>query len=109
MVEEKEKQIMLERLSLFDYLWETSPTVQKMREEYKMKGRQEGRQEGRLEGMKALQDVLVNLVRTKFPELADYAQQRVRQLGDLDRLNLLTQKMLTAPDVAAARWLLESE
>jgi hypothetical protein len=29
MVEEKEKQIMLERLSMFDYLWETSPTVKK--------------------------------------------------------------------------------
>jgi len=64
----------------------------------------EGRQEGELLG---LQRSLVNIVRAKYPDLAAFAQQQAGHLRKPDALDLLIQKVATAPNESTARWLLE--
>ncbi len=53
---------------MFDQSWEESPTIQRMREKYRVQGLQEGRQEGEL---LALLHMLVNVVRTRYPPEKD--------------------------------------
>jgi hypothetical protein len=78
---------------------------QKMREEYEMKGLEKGREKE----VKNLQDLLVRLVQTTFPELTDYAQQQARRFRTVEALNLLIPEIVAAPDAATVRRLLESE
>jgi hypothetical protein len=92
-----EKGKIQERVAMFDKLWEESPTVQKMREQYYEKGKVENSQ-----------SMLVDAVQIRFPDLTDFAQKQVRLCDDPSVLKLLFQKILTAPDVKTARWLLES-
>jgi len=101
-IELPEKIHIQERLSMFDQLWEESPTIQKMREEYRLKGRQEGIQEG----IQELQHVLVDVVQIKYPDLADLAQQQASHFDKPEALRLLIQQVLTAPNTDFVRWLL---
>jgi hypothetical protein len=96
-----EKEKIKERLNMFDQLWEESPMVQKMREQYRVKGLQEGE-------ILALQRSLVNIVRVRYPELAEFAQQQVSHFNKPDMLDQLMQKVVTAPNADTARSLLES-
>jgi hypothetical protein len=100
-VSDLEREQIKERLSMYDQLFEESPMIQKMREDYRMKGLQEGHLEG-------LQHSLVNVVRARYPDLAEFAQQRVGRFDKPDALDLLIQKVVTAPDANTIRWLLES-
>jgi flagellar biosynthesis/type III secretory pathway protein FliH len=94
---------------MFDQLWEESPMIQKMREQYRIQGLQEGRQKGLQEGeILALQKMLVTLIRAHYPTLADLAQQRATHFNKPDTLEHLIQNVVTAPNVDAARHLLES-
>lgn len=86
---------------MYDQLFEESPMIQKMRKDYRVKGLQEGHLEG-------LQHSLVNVVQARYPDLAEFAQQRVGRLDKPDALDLLIQKVVTAPDANTIRWLLES-
>jgi hypothetical protein len=94
-----------ERLNMFDQLWEESPTIQKMREEYRLKGRQEGLQEG----VQTLRQVLVDVVRPKYPDLVDLAQQQASHFDSPEALHLLIQQVLNAPNTDIVRWLLEQK
>ncbi len=78
---------------MFEYLFDESPTIQKIREQALMQG---------------LQRALVNVIRTKYPDLVGFAQQQASHFDTPDVLDLLTQQVLTAPDVSTARKLLES-
>jgi flagellar biosynthesis/type III secretory pathway protein FliH len=115
-----EKVKIKERLSMFDQLWEESPMIQKMREQYRMQyrqeGLQEGLQEGRLEGLQqglqlgrleGLQTLLVKSIQNKYPDLADFAQQQAKRLDKADTLELLIQQVISASNADAVRWLLE--
>jgi predicted transposase YdaD len=62
---------MQERLAMFDPLWEENPTIQKMRAESHMKGRQEGRQEERYRELQGLRHLLVSIVQPKYPVLLE--------------------------------------
>ena len=98
---------------MYDQLFEESPMIQKMREEYRMKGLQEGRQEGRREGiqqgeMLALRRMLVNFVRKSYPDLVELAQQQANRFNKPAMLELLIQQVMTAPNASTAHWLLES-
>jgi predicted transposase YdaD len=122
-IEPLEKTEISERLHMFDRIWDESPTIQKMREEYRVKGhkeghkeglqkglrkgRQEGLQKGRQEGIVALQHALVGIVRTKYPDLAELAQQQASHFDKPDALNLLIQEVAAAPNADTVRWLLE--
>jgi hypothetical protein len=109
-VPDLEKEKIEDMLNFFEELWETSPRVQRMREamreQYHMQGLQEGRQEGEL---LALQRILVNTIRARYPDLAEFAQQQASHLNKPDALELLIQKVMTAPDASTTRWLLEAD
>jgi hypothetical protein len=92
-----EKDKIKERLAMFDKLWEESPTVRKMRAQYHKEGE-----------AKALQRTLVDVVQVRFPDMIDFAQKQVKLCNKPNTLELLFQKMLTAPDATMARQLLES-
>jgi predicted transposase YdaD len=108
-IELPEKIHIQERLSMFDQLWEENPTIQKMREDYRMKGFQEGHQEGLQEGLQTLQDTLVDVVRAKYPDLVDLAQQQASRFDKIAVLRLMIHKLINAPNADVARWLLEPE
>ena len=99
---------------MFDKLWDESPMVQKMREQDRAKYYEEGINKGTAQGItqgevQALQRTLVSAVQIKFPDLTDFAQKQAKRYSDPVALELLFQKMLTAPDAKSARWLLESK
>jgi len=111
-----EKDKIKERLAMFDKLWEESPMVQKMREQFRAQFYEEGINKGIAQGttqgitqgkVQALQSNLIDVVQVRFPDLTDFAQQQAKLYHDPGALELLFHKMLTAPDVKTAQWLLE--
>jgi hypothetical protein len=111
-VPDVEKEKIEEMLDFFEELWETSPRVQRLREQmrqqYHVEGRQEGLEEGRQEGLKVLQDVLVNTVQARYPDLAELVRRQADHFDELDVLKLLIQQVMTAPSDDAVRKLLVS-
>jgi flagellar biosynthesis/type III secretory pathway protein FliH len=94
---------------MYDQLFEESPMIQKMREEYLSKGYQEGRQEGLQEGeMLALRRMLVNHVQKRYPDLVELAQQQAIRFNNPETLEMLFQQLINAPNASTAHWLLES-
>ena len=79
---------------MFDQLFEESPMIQKIREQSEMN---------------ALRRMLVNVVRVRYPDLAEFAQQQVSHFDKPDALELLIEQVVTAPDASTVRWLLESD
>ncbi len=113
-VSSPEKEQIEKRLSMYDQLWEDNPMVQKMREQDKAKWLQQGRQEGLQEGLQqglqqGLQRSLVNAVRIRFPDLAEFAQYQASHFDKPDVLESLIQQVVTAPDATAVLKLLRSE
>ncbi len=68
-------------------------------------GREIGHEEGLAEG---LQKALLTVVHSRFPPLGEIAQERVAQVTKPDKLDLLFKQMVTAPDEATARWVLDT-
>ena len=93
----QEKKKIRKELSMYDKLWEESPTVQKMRAESKAEG-----------AVEALQKAIVHVVKARFPELEELAQQQVIHLNNPAVLDVFVQHVSTAPDENMARWLLKS-
>lgn len=50
--------------------------------------------------------MLVSVVRARFPALTQLAQEQAVQINSPDTLDLLVQKIATAPDEDMVRWLL---
>src|SRR5712692_519506 len=92
-----EKEEILKELKMYDPLWEEHPKVKKIRAESRTEGE-----------IRALQRMLVNIVKARFPSLAELAQQEITKIDNPAVLNLLAQQISTAPDESVARWLLSS-
>jgi hypothetical protein len=106
-----EKAEIQKELKMYDPLWEDHPKVKKIRAESEEKGRVKGRAEGRTEGrtegeLRASQNILVNVVKARFPALAELARQKASQINKPDVLTYLIEQVSTAPDETVARWLL---
>lgn len=80
---------------MYDRLWEENPKVQKIRAESEAKGE-----------VQAMQKMLVSVVKARFPALTQLAQEQATQINSPDALDLLVQKIATAPDEHMVRWLL---
>ena len=80
---------------MFDHLWNESPMVQKMRDESKAQG-----------ALEEIQRMLVNIVKARFPSLADLAQQKAVQMSNIGAIELLVEQVATANDESIVRWLL---
>jgi|SRR5712692_4369244 len=92
-----EKEEILKELKVYDPLWEDHPKVKKIRAESRTEGE-----------IRASQRMLVNIVKARFPALAELAQQEVTQINNPDVLDFLAQKISIAPDESMVRWLLSS-
>jgi hypothetical protein len=112
-----EKNKIQERLAMFDKLWEESPRVQKMREQFHAQYYGEGIAKGMMRGIKqgmvqgeiqTLRRNVMNVVQVRFPDLTAFAQEQVKLFDNPGALDLLFQKILVAPDIKFARWLLDS-
>jgi len=95
-IEEKER--IEKRLSMFDQLFEESPMIQKLR--------QQSFEQGEIH---ALRRILVSVTRTRYPDLAEFAQQQASHFDNSGALELLVQQVATAPDAGTVRWLLASD
>ena len=68
-----------------------------------------GLEQGLVKGeLQASRRMLVNVVKVRFPALAELAQQRTAQINKPDALELLVQQISTAPDEQTAHWLLNA-
>jgi predicted transposase YdaD len=88
---------------MFDSLWDQSPIIRQMRAASKEEGKEEGKVEEKVE---ALQKTVVNIVKARFPLLADLAQQKATLLNDIEKLDNLIIQISTAPDETSIRLLL---
>jgi hypothetical protein len=104
-VNDVKKEQIKARLNMFEQLFEESPTIQKIREQYLVKGRQEGLQKGQL---LALQNLLVSNVQARYPELVALARISAARTDSLDALNLLVPQVINAPNADAVRGLLDA-
>ena len=86
-----------EDLRVYNPLWEEHPKVKKIRAESEARGE-----------IRSARRMVVNLVEVRFPNLTELAQQEVGRINDPGVLDLLMQKMATAPDESLVRWLLSS-
>lgn len=89
----RDKQIVEDRLSMYDSLLEQDAYVHEQRD----RGRTEGQQKA-----------LLDLVEVRFPALVELAQQQVAHLNKSDELSRLMKQIALAPDEATARWLLST-
>ena len=82
-----------------EQLFEESPMIQKLRQ----RSREQALEQ---DAIQALQRTLVNVVRVRYPHLADLAQKQASYFNTPGALELLIRKALTAPDASTAQWLL---
>ncbi|MBV8694521.1 MAG: hypothetical protein JO183_03425 [Ktedonobacteraceae bacterium] len=90
---------------MYDPLWEEHPKIQSIRAESEAEGKLEGYLEGQLE---AYQTLVLDLVKARFPTLAEEAQHHIVQIKTVDLLRLLAKQLVMAPDEAMARWVLST-
>ena len=95
-----DKREIQERLNMWDDLMEKDPKMRKIRTESEAKGRNEGQTE-------ALRKVIITTVRVHFPGLTELARQRVAHISKPEKLNLLFDQIVIAPDEDAVRLLLD--
>ena len=89
----QDKQIVEDRLSMYDSLLEQDSYVHEQRD----RGRTEGQQKA-----------LLDLIEVRFPALVELAQQQVAHLNKSDELSRLMKQIALAPDEATTRWLLNT-
>jgi len=90
---EQDKQIVEERLHMYDSLLDEDPDIQERVAKAKIE---------------AQQRTILIFVKARFPALAEIAQERIVQLNKLDELNRLTEQIAGAPDEDTARWALKT-
>jgi hypothetical protein len=90
-----EKVKIQERIKMYDPLWDEHPKVKKIRAESEQVGE-----------IKALRKDVVRIVRTRFPNLTELAQQEVDKIKAPDILDHLIDQLLGAPDETVARYIL---
>ena len=91
----QEKYKIQERLNMYEPLWEEHPKVKKIQAESRAEGE-----------IRALQSAVVTIVKARFPDLAEPAQQKVAKINNSGALNLLFEQISTAPDEKMVRFLL---
>jgi hypothetical protein len=121
----QEKEKIQEALKMYDSLWNEHPRVQKILAESKAQGLAQGLEQGLERGLKqgleqgleqglakgALQNsrkMFINIVKARFPALTELARQEAAKINSPDALDILAQKIVTAPDENIARWLLSA-
>ncbi len=114
-VDSLEKDRIQEKLKMYDQLWDESPRVQRMKAQIREQALKEGKEKEKQEikerteiEARAFRRALVSMIQARFPNLTEFAQRQVELFDEPAALDLLIQKIATAPDANIARWLLDS-
>ena len=91
--------------AMYDLIRDT-PIYQEMTRLAREEGLKEGLKEGLREGKQALRDTVLDIVRVRFPDLAELAAQHVNILSDTGLLRHLAVKLSLAQSIEEARQLL---
>lgn len=91
-----EKRIVEERLNMYDDLMERDPKMRMLFAEKEAEGEIKGLQEG-----------FIDIVETRFPDLAEIAEERVTQVTESTMLRLLLKAVAAAADETAAKKVLD--
>jgi len=92
-VSAQDKQIVEDRLRMYDSLLDQNPEIQERVARGEIRGQQKA---------------LLDLIEARFPALVEMAQQQVAHLNKSDELSRLMKQIALAPDEATARWLLNT-
>src|SRR5205823_3336233 len=92
-----EKVAIRRELSMYERLLKENPAIQQLLAESKAEGE-----------IEASRRMLINIVKARFPALAELAEQKVTKINKPDALNMLAQQIFVAPDEHMVRWLLTS-
>jgi flagellar biosynthesis/type III secretory pathway protein FliH len=92
-----------QKMEDFDSLLDESPFVQKRKAEAEEKGIEKGIEQGQAEG---LQKAVIAIVRLRFPDLTEFAQQQVVKINKPDVLDYLIEQVSIAPNETIIRQLL---
>jgi hypothetical protein len=90
-VTEEDKRMIQERLSMYDDLMENDPEMRRLREKYQTEGEAKGE-------IKASREMILTVVKMRFPSLTKQAQQRVTQVANVDVLRKLFEQLMSASD-----------
>jgi len=90
---EQDKQIVEERLHMYDSLLDEDPDIQERVAKAKIE---------------AQQKAVIDIIEMRFPTLTEEAQEIVARLNKADQLSQLMKQMVMAPDEANARWALKT-
>lgn len=106
------KREIQERLTMWDDLMEKDPKMRKIRKESEAKGRTEGIKEGIEKGIQegiaeGLRKAIVTTVKLHYPDLTEFAQEKVAQISKPEKLDLLFEQVAVAPDEKMVRLLLD--
>lgn len=97
-VSEQDRQQVMEELHMqYDSLIDDNPDVQKRVSK--------GEQRGKIRG---LQEVVLNAVKDEYPDLAEFAEERIARIQKPGSLHELIKLIYKAPDEKTVRWLLET-
>ena len=77
----------------YDSLLESDPEIQAMIAQKKRE---------------AVQDVVIAILRVRFPSLGEIGQKRILSIKSLELLHMIAKQIATAPDESRARWLLST-
>jgi len=86
-----------EQLQEYNSLLEESPFFQKMVQQKKIEA-----------GIQGAQRMVTTLVKTRFPELTEFAKERVTHVRSVDSLDILIEQIATAPNETVAKKLLDT-
>jgi len=101
MLSKQDKQKVEEHMHTYDSLLEMDPYLQQQKALERALGVNEG--------IQAFQDAIVEIVKSRFPNLVDLAQERVAQVQKLADLKQLNVQLSTARNQTAARRILKDE
>lgn len=90
---EQDKQIVEERLHMYDSLLDEDPEIQELVAKAELRGQQKA---------------VIDIIEMRFPALTEEAQEKVARLNKADQLSQLMKQMVMAPDEAKARWALKT-
>ena len=93
-----EKAKIEKRLHMFQELFEGSPLIQEIRKVSHDQGLEEG-----------LQCAIVNVIKNKYPDLVEFAQQKTSHFSNPEKLDWLISQVMSAPDANTIRGILEAE
>jgi hypothetical protein len=97
----EDKYQLEERLRMYNSLIDEDPYIQERDALAEARGEVRGE-------IKALQRAVVTVVKGRFPQLVELAQQQVANIDKPDALDLLVEQVTTAPSEDVARWLLQT-